>query len=168
MELHYVYVRNTQPPLRHVPCERVAVADGFWLYRYIPRYGKFIDDGYAPDLNQLRLILTQRHGQFNEMLLLKGFEEAAKLFALTAYSRIIHLSPKETFCTRISGEVFDGELRRNGEVGFVKKWINGIEKPKTIQEALERLDEYAKNNDAWIIFKRYPSNAFAYLVYPSP
>jgi hypothetical protein len=61
MELHYVYVRNTQPPLRYVPCERVAVADGFWLYRYIPRYGRFIDDGYAPDLNQLRLILMQRH-----------------------------------------------------------------------------------------------------------
>jgi hypothetical protein len=73
----------------------------------------------------------------------------------------------ETFCTRISGELFAGEMR-NGEVKFMKKWIDGVEKPKTIQEALEKLDEYAKKLNAWVIFKHYVNHAFAYLAYPSP
>jgi hypothetical protein len=167
MELHYVYIQSTSH-LRHILCERVAVvAGGFWLYRYMPRYDKFIDAGYASDLNQLKLILTERYGRFDKMLLVRDFEEVVKLFA-REHPRVIHLMPGETFCTQISGEVLDCELHRNGEVGFIKKWISGMEKPKNLQEVLERLDEYARKNGTWVIFKRYPSNAFAYLAYPSP
>jgi len=168
MELHYVLVQNAPLP-RHVLCERVAVADdGFWLYRYVPRHDKFFDDGYAKDLGHLKLILTEKHGYFDEVFLVKGFERVAKLFALRTFPRIIFLTPGETFCTRISGEVFDGDIRRNGEIEFAKKWIDDVERPKTLQEALERLNEYAERSGAWVIFKYYTKYASAHLAYPSP
>ena len=164
MELHYVLIHAKQ--LRHVLCERAAAAGGLWLYKYIPRYDKFIDDGYAEDLGQLRLMLMERYGQF-EMLLIKGFEEVVKRFALPAYPRIINMTPGETFCTRISGELFSAELRGD-KVEYVGKWIDGIKEPKTLEEALRGLSEYAQRVDAWVIFKHYANHAFAYLAYPSP
>ena len=167
MELYYVLVQSAHPPPRHVLCARVAAAaGGFWLYRYT-RYGKYIDDGYAEDLGQLKLMIAEKYGWFEEAFLVKGFERTAHLFELRAYPRIIYLTPQETFCTRISGEAFDAELR-GGKVEFVKKWIGGAEKPKTLEEALRGLSEYAQKIDAWVIFKHYANGAFAYLAYPSP
>ena len=166
MELHYVLIHAKQ--LRHVLCERVAAAaGGLWLYKYIPRYGKFIDDGYAEDLGQLRQMLMERHSQFDQMFLIKGFEEVVKVFVLPAYPRIIYLTPGETFCTRISGELFSAELRGD-KVEHVVKWIDGAKEPKTLEEALRGLSEYAQRVDAWVIFKHYANHAFAYLAYPSP
>jgi hypothetical protein len=168
MELYYVLAQNTNPPPRHVLCERVAAATGgFWLYRYVAKYDVFFDDGYAKDLGQLKLVLTEKYGWFDEVFLVKGFENVAKLFALRAHPRIIFLTPRETFCTRISGEVFDGNIRRSGEIEFLKKWIDA-KKPKTLQEALERLNEYAEKTSSWIIFRYYTIYASAHLVYPSP
>lgn len=63
MELHCVLIHAKQ--LRHVLCERVVFATGLWLYKYVPRCGKFIDDGYAKDLGQLRQMLMERYGQFD-------------------------------------------------------------------------------------------------------
>lgn len=167
MELYYVLVQNAHPPPRHVLCERVAAAaGGFWIYKYVPRYGAFFDDGYAKDLGQLKLIITERYGWFEEAFLVRRFEEVAILFALRAYPRVIYLTPQETFCTRIGGELFAGELR-GGEVEYVKKWIDGTE-PRSLQEALERLSEYAQKVDAWVIFKHGVNYAVAYLAYPSP
>jgi hypothetical protein len=97
---------------------------------------------------------------------MKGFEKTANFFVLRRYPRIIYLALKEMFCTRIGGEVFNGELHGN-EVVYVKKWIGGRE-PKSLQEVLERLSEYALNADAWIIFKHGGFYAVAYLAYPSP
>ena len=165
MELYYVLVQNAAPPPRHVLCERVAAAGGFWLYKYKPRYG-IIDDGCARDLGELKYIFTQRYGWFEETFLVRGFEKAASLFTLRAYPRIIHLTPGETFCTRISGELFSAELR-GGDVEHVGKWI-GAEKPKTLEEALRGLSEYAQRVGAWVIFKRWPHYASAHLAYPSP
>ena len=131
MELYYVLVQNAAPPLRHVLCERVAAAaGGFWLYRYKHRYG-IIDDVNAKDLGE-KYIITQRYGWFEEALLVRGFEEAASLFTLRAYPRIICLTPG-TFCTRISGELFSAELR--GDVEHVVKWIDGAKEPRTLEEA---------------------------------
>jgi hypothetical protein len=167
MELYYVLVQNARPPPRHVLCERVvAAAGGFWLYRYVPRYDKFIDDGYARDLGELKYIITQRYGWFEETFLVREFEKTAGLFTLRAYPRVIYLTPGETFCTRIGGELFAGELR-GGEVEYVKKWIDGTE-PRSLQEAMERLSEYAQKVDAWVIFKHSANYAAAYLAYPSP
>ena len=167
MELYYVLVQNAPPPPRHVLCERVAAADGFWLYRYIPRYGEYVDSGYARHLGELKHVIAERYGWYEEVFLIKGFEKTAELFALRGYPRIIFLMPGETFCTRISGEVFNGDIRRNGEIEFVKKWID-VERPKTFQEALERLNEYAEKNDAWIILKYHTKYVSARLAYPSP
>jgi hypothetical protein len=168
MELYYVLVQSAPPPPRHVLCERVAAAaGGFWLYKYKPRYGKYIDDGYAKDLGQLKLILTERYGWFEETFLVRGFEEAAKLFVLRGFPRVIYLTPQETFCTRISGEVFSADLRGD-KVEYVKKWIDGAKEPETLEEALRGLSEYAQKVDAWVIFKRWPNYADAYLAYPSP
>jgi hypothetical protein len=165
MELYYVLVQNAAPPPRHVLCERVAAAaGGFWLYKYIPRYG-IIDDGYAKDLGELKYIITQRYGWFEETFLVRGFEKAANLFTLRAYPRIIYPTPGETSCTRISGELFSAELR--GDVEYVKKWIDG-KKPRSLQEAMERLSEYAQRVGAWVIFKHGANYAVAYLAYPSP
>jgi hypothetical protein len=167
MELYYVLVQKAPPPPRHVLCERVvAVAGGFWLYKYIPRYDMYIDDGYAKDLGQLKLIITERYGWFEETFLVRGFEKTARLFELHAYPRVIYLTPQETFCTRIDGELFAGELRGD-KVEYVKKWISGTE-PRSLQEALERLGEYAQKVDAWVIFKHGVNYAVAYLAYPSP
>jgi hypothetical protein len=165
MELYYVLVQNARPPPRHVLCERVA-ADGFWLYRYVPRCNKFVDDGYARDLGELKYIITQRYGWFEETFLVRGFEKTADLFSLRAYPRVIYLTPGETFCTRIGGELFAGELR-GGKVKYVKKWIDDTA-PRSLQETMERLSEYAQKVDAWVIFKHGVNYAVAYLAYPSP
>ncbi len=168
MELYYVLVQNAAPSPRHVLCERVvAAAGGFWIYKYVPRYDMFFDDGYAKDLGELKYIITQRHGWFEETFLVKGFENTVKLFALRGYPRIIYLRPGETFCTRISGEPFAGELR-NGKVEYVDRWIEGLEKPKTLEEVLRGLNNYAERIGAWVIFKHLPSYAVAHLAYPSP
>ena len=168
MELYYVLVQNATPPPRHVLCERVVAADGgFWVYKYVPRYGKFFDNGYAKDLGELKYIITERYGWFEETFLVRGFEKTARLFALRAFPRIIYLRPGETFCTRISGELFSGELRGN-DVEYVKRWIDGTEKPKTLEEALRGLSEYAQRVGAWVVFKHGANYAVAYLAYPSP
>jgi hypothetical protein len=168
VELYYVLVQNTPPPPRLVPCERVAAAaGGFWLYRYVPRYGVFIDEGYAKDLGELKYIITKRHGWFEETFLVRSFEEVAKLFALRPYPRVIYLAPGETFCTRISGEIFDADLRGD-KVEYVKKWIDGAKEPETLEEALRGLSEYAQRVGAWVIFRHYINHAVAYLAYPSP
>jgi len=168
MELYYVLVQNAPPPPRHVLCGRVvAAAGGFWLYRYVPRYGVFIDEGYARDLGELKYIITKRHGWFEETFLVRGFEEVAKLFALRPYPRVIYLAPEETFCTRISGELFSAELRGD-KVEYVKRWIDGAKEPETLEEALRGLSEYAQRVGAWVIFKHYVNYAVAYLAYPSP
>jgi hypothetical protein len=164
MELRYVLIQDAE--LRHVLCERVAVAGGLWLYRYVSKYDVFVDEGYAEDLDRLKQMLAERY-RFGRLLLIKGFEEAVKHFALCGYPRVICLKPGETFCTRISGEVFEGELRGGGEFEFVEMWMNA-ERPKSLKEALEKLDEYAERRGAWVILKRYPRHVFAYLAYPSP
>ncbi len=167
MELYYVLVQNATPPPRHVLCERVAAAGGgFWLYKYIPRYGKYIDDGYAKDLGELKYIIAQRYGWFEETFLVRGFEKTAKLFTLHAFPRIIYLRPGETFCTRISGELFFAVLK-DGDVDHVAKWLDSRE-PRSLEEALERLSEYAEKRDMWIILKHGPNYASAYGAYPSP
>jgi hypothetical protein len=169
MELYYVLVQNAPPPPRHVLCERVVAVggDGFWLYRYMPRHDVYIDDGYAKDLGQLKLMITERHGWFEETFLVRGFERIAKLFELRAYPRVIYLTPQESFCTRIGGEVFNADLR-GGKVEYVKRWINGVKEPETLEEALRELSEYAQRVDAWVIFKQYANYAVAYLAYPGP
>jgi len=167
MELYYVLVQNAPPP-RHVLCERVAAAaGGFWLYKYIPRYDMYIDDRYARDLGELKYIITQRYGWFEETFLIRGFEATARLFELRKFPRVIYTTLHETFCTRISGELFAGELRGE-KVEYVKKWIGGAEEPKTLEEALRGLSEYAQKVDAWVVFKHGANYAAAYLAYPSP
>jgi len=166
MELYYVFVQNTTPPPRHVLCERaVAAAGGFWVYKYVPRYGKFFDDGYAKDLGELKYIITERYGWFEETFLVRGFEKTARLFALRAFPRIIYLRPGETFCTRISGELFFAVLK-DGDIDLVK-WLDSG-KPRSLEEALGRLSEYAEKTDMWIIFKHGANYASAYGAYPSP
>jgi hypothetical protein len=128
----------------------------------------YVDEGFAKDLGQLKLMLAERHGWFEETFLVKGFEKTASLFALRGYPRIIYLRPGETFCTRISGEVFNADLRNGGEIEYLSKWIDDADKPKTLEEALERLNEYAERNNAWIILKLRPRFASARLAYPSP
>ncbi len=163
MELHYVLVQDAAGR-RHVLCERVAVAaGGLWVYRYIPRYGIYIDEGFMKDVEELKRVIAQK---YNEVFLVKGFEEAASFFA-RPYPKIIQLAPEETFCTRISGEVFDCDLRGE-EIEYLGKWISGVEKPKSLSEALEKLNEYAERLGAWVILKRYPRYASAHLAYPSP
>jgi hypothetical protein len=168
MELYYMLVQNATPPPRHVLCERIAAAaGGFWLYKYVPRYDVYVDDGYAKDLGQLKLMITERHGWFEEAFLVRGFEGVAKLFELRAYPRVIYLRPQESFCTRISGEVFNAELRGN-KVEHVKRWTGGAKEPETLEEALRGLSEYAQKVNSWVIFKHYANYAVAYLAHPSP
>ena len=50
----------------------------------------------------------------------------------------------------------------------MSKWIDDTNKPKTLKEALERLNEYAEKKGAWAILRLWPRFASAHLAYPSP
>ncbi len=75
------------------------------------------------------------------------------------------------FCSRDVAETtdviqikIDCDLRGE-EIEYLGKWISGVEKPKSLSEALEKLNERL---GAWVILKRYPRYASAHLAYPSP
>ena len=44
-------------------------------------------------------------------------------------------------------------------------WLDG-EEPKTIGEALARLNEYAEKHNKWIVLRDWIKEATAYEVYP--
>jgi len=167
MELYYVLVQNTPPPPRLVPCERVAAAGGFWLYSYDPKYDIYIDEVLLKDLGQLKLLITKRYGWLEETFLVRRFEEVANLFVLRAYPRVIYLTPRERFCTRLGDTLLYADLKGDNIKNVKKWWLDG-EEPKTVSEALEKLSGYAQKHDKWIIFKHRAGYATAYEAYPSP
>ena len=47
-------------------------------------------------------------------------------------------------------------------------WQLDDKEPETIGEALERLNNYARTYDKWIVLREIIKEAVAYEVYPSP
>ena len=106
MEMYYIV---TDIP-RWLPCERaVRIGNGYMLYEFDPETNVYTDSGYASSLEDLRFIISFRYGIKSELLLVRSFEEVAKMFA-SRFPRIIHLARGDVFCVR------------RGDVLFNVKW----------------------------------------------
>jgi hypothetical protein len=166
MEMYYIV---TDIP-RWLPCERVVkIGNGYMLYKFDPETNVYTDSGYASSLEDLRFIMSFRYDIKSELLLVRSFEEVAKMFA-SSWPRIIRLARADVFCVRRGDVLFSvkGDYDADGNF-FVKKmeWLLDGEEPKTIGEALARLNEYAEKHNKWIVLRHWIKEATAYEVYPS-
>lgn len=165
METYYIVMQTP----RWLLCERaVRTIDGYLLYEYDPDDDIYTDSGYVKDLEDLQFMMSFRYGVKSELLLVRSFEEAARLFT-TPLPRIIHLARADVFCIK-RGDILlniKWDYDADGRF-FVKKmewWLDG-EEPKTIGETLEKLREYAQKYDRWIVLREAIKETTAYEVYP--
>jgi hypothetical protein len=167
MEMHYVV---TDIP-RWLPCERaVKIGNGYMLHEFDPETNVYTDSGYASSLEDLRFIISFRYGIKSELLLVRSFEEVAKMFA-SRFPRIIHLARGDVFCVRRGDVLFNvkWDYDADGNLFFKKfEWFLGGEEPGTAAEALEKLNEYAEKRDVWILLRELIKQATAYEVRPIP
>ncbi len=163
MEMYYVV---TDIP-RWLLCERaVKIGNGYWLYKFDPETNVYTDRGYASSLGDLRFIISFRYGK-SELLLVRSFEEVARMF-VSSWPRIIHLARADVFCIKRGDVLFSVKWDYDADI-FIKKiewWLDG-EEPKTVREALARLNEYAEKHNKWIVLREWIKEATAYEVYPS-
>jgi hypothetical protein len=165
MEMYYIV---TDIP-RWLLCERVIRTDGYLLYEYDPENNVYRDSGYAKDLEDLRFKISVRYGRRVDLLLVRDFEKVARLF-VSRSPRIIHLARGDVFCIRQGDALFSVKWDHDAEGFFIKKmkwWLDG-EEPKSIGEALERLNEYAEMHNKWIVLREWIKEATAYEVRPIP
>jgi hypothetical protein len=155
---------------RWLLCERVVkMGNGYWLYEFDPETNVYVDSGYASSLEDLRFIISFRYGIKSELLLVRSFEEVAKMFA-SRFPRIIHLARADVFCVRRGDVLFNVKWDyADGNLFFKKfEWFLGGEEPGTVAEALERLNEYAEKRDVWILLRELIKQATVYEVRPIP
>jgi len=164
MEKYYIV---TDIP-RWLPCERAVKTDsGYMLYKFDPETNTYTDSGYVSSFGDLQLVMLFRY-DIKSVILVRSFEEVAKMFA-SSWPRIIRLARSDVFCIK-RGDVLFGvkwDYDAEGDV-FIKKmewWLDGGE-PKTIGEALARLNEYAEKHNKWIVLREWIKEATAYEVYP--
>ena len=168
MEMCYVVMETP----RWLLCERIVKTDnGYLLYEYDPENNVYTDGGYAKDLGALKFVISARYGWHETRLfLLRSFEEAARLFAMRGFPRIIHLARAEHFCARRGDVLFTVKWDYDAEGQlFIKKmkWLLGGEEPRSLKDALERLSDYAEKRGVWIVLREWIKEATAYEVYPS-
>jgi hypothetical protein len=165
MEMYYIV---TDIP-RWLPCERaVKIGNGYMLYEFDPETNVYTDSGYASSLEDLRFIISFRYGIKSELFLVRSFEEVAKMFA-SRFPRIIHLARVDVFCVRRGDVLFyvKWDYDADGNLFFKKfEWFLGGEEPRTVAEALEKLNEYAEKRDVWILLRELIKQATAYEIYP--
>jgi hypothetical protein len=164
MEVHYVVTKWPWWLL----CERaVKIDNGYWLYKFDPETNTYTDSGYVSSSGDLQLIMLFRY-DVKSVILVRSFEEVAKMFA-SRFPRIIHLARADVFCIKRGDVLFSvkWDYDDNGNV-FIKRmewWLDG-EEPKTIGEALARLNEYAERHKKWIVIREWIKEATAYEAYP--
>jgi hypothetical protein len=164
MEKYYIV---TDIP-RWLLCERVVRTDnGYMLYKLDPETNTYTDSGYVSSFGDLQLVMLFRY-DIKSVILVRSFEEVAKMFA-SSWPRIIRLARADVFCVRRGDVLFsvkwDYDAEGDGFIKGMEWWLDG-EEPKTIGEALERLNEYAKTYDKWIALRHWIKEATAYEVYP--
>jgi len=162
MERYYIV---TDIP-RWLLCERAVRTDnGYLLYEYDPENDIYTDSGYASSLENLRFIISARYGWRKfELFLVRSFEEVAKMFA-SRFSRIIHLARGDIFCAKRGDVLFSVKWDYDAEGnGFIKKmeWRLDGKEPETIGEALERISNYAKTYNKWVVLREWIKEATAY------
>jgi hypothetical protein len=166
MEMYYIV---TDIP-RWLLCEYVVkIGNGYMLYKFDSEINVYTDSGYACSLEDLQFIISFRYDIKSKLLLVRSFEEVAKMFA-SSWPRIIRLARVDVFCVRQGDVLFSVKWDYDAEgVGFIKKmeWLLDGEEPKTIGEALTRLNEYAEKHNKWIVLREWIKSAVAYEVYPS-
>ena len=167
METYYIVMQTP----RWLLCERaVRTIDGYLLYEYVPDDDIYTDSGYAKDLEDLQFMMSFRYGVKSELLLVRSFEEAARLFAMRKFPKIIHLARADVFCTRRGDVLFSVKWDYDADGRFfVKKmewWLDG--KPPNVEAALRRLNEYAEKKNRWIVLREAIKEATAYELHPSP
>jgi hypothetical protein len=166
MEMYYIVMQTP----RWLLCERaVRTIDGYLLYEYVPDDDIYTDSGYAKNLEDLQFMMSFRYGVKSELLLVRSFEETARLFAMRKFPKIIHLARADVFCTR-RGDILlniKWDYDADGHF-FVKKmeWRLGSSPPRSLKDALERLSDYAKKRGVWIVLRETIKEATAYEVYP--
>ncbi len=153
-------------------CDRVTEIDGrLLLHEYVPEEDVYVDSGYAVDLKDLATIMYLRYKvKFSGLHLVRSFEEAVKMFDLLL-PRVIHLARIDVFCVHRGDVLFSAKWDYDAEGRpFVKRmeWLLDGEEPKTVAEALERLNEYAEKHNKWIVFRQWIKSATAYEVCPRP
>ena len=162
MKKYYIVIQ----PIPSLLCERaVETNNGYLLYEYVPENNIFIDSGYAKDLE---FIIRARYGFHKSVHLAESFEEVVKVFD-TPLPRIIHLSRAQEFCVRKGDVLFSAKWDYDADGNFFFKkfeWLLGGEEPKTVAEALERLNEYAERRGVWILLREMIKSMTAYEVYP--
>jgi hypothetical protein len=167
MEMHYIVTNIPQWLL----CERAAkTGSGYMLYVYVPENDIYTDSGYASSFEDLQFIISFRYGIRSKLILVRSFEEVAKMFASRQFPRIIHLARADVFCVRKGDVLFSAKWDYDvkGDV-FIKKmeWRLDGEKPVTVGEALTRLNEYAELHHKWIVLKGWTREVAAYeVLYP--
>lgn len=162
MEMYYVVMETP----RWLLCERVVKTDdGYLLYKYDPENDIYTDSGYASNFEKLRFIISFRYDTKSELLLMRDFEEAAKMF-VSSWPRIIHLARADVFCIKRGDILFSVKWDYDADNLFIKKmeWLLDGEEPTNIEEALRRLNEYAEKNNKWIVLREWIKEATAYEV----
>ena len=166
MEMYYIVMQTP----RWLLCERaVRTIDGYLVYEYVPDGDIYTDSGYAKDLEDLQFVMSFRYGVKSELLLVRSFEEVARLF-ITPLPRIIYLARADVFCIKSGDILFSVKWDYDADGHFfVKKmeWGLGSSPPRSLKDALERLSDYAEKRGVWIVLREWIKEATAYEVYPS-
>jgi hypothetical protein len=167
MEMYYAVMETP----RWLLCERIVkMGNGYMLYEFDPETNVYVDSGYASSLEDLRFIISFRYGIKSELLLVRSFEEVVHLFE-SPRLRIVHIARGDVFCVRSGNYLFSMKWDYDTEGRFfIKKiyWQLDDKEPETIGEALERLSNYARTYDKWIVLREIIKEAVAYEVYLSP
>jgi hypothetical protein len=102
----------------------------------------------AHDIGQIRLACLALSGE--------KIDKAARLFVPSPFPRIIRLAVDEWFCARRGDNLLYAEWSHVDGGVVVKKmeWQLDGEPPKTIDEALSRLNEYGENTNGGLSLKK--------------
>jgi hypothetical protein len=165
MERFYIVIKP--PP--QLLCERVAeTRDGYLLYEHDQGSGIFVDSGYVESIEALKFAIRARYGFSKSVYLTTSFEEAVKHFDVSP-PRIINIVRYDVFCVRKGDILFyakwDHDAKGNA---FLKRfeWRLDGEEPKSIDEAIERLSEYAIRHDRWVVSRHLLKQIVAHEVHP--
>jgi hypothetical protein len=167
MKRHYIVVE----PIPQLLCERaLKIGDRYLLYEYNPKNNTFVDSGYVESLETLELAIRARYGFNKSVHLATSFEEAMKHFDVSP-PRVVNIARYDVFCIHKGDILFYAKWDHDaGGNYFIKRfeWRLDSEEPKTIEEAIKMLSEYAKKYNRWVVLRHLLRQVVAYEAYPEP
>jgi hypothetical protein len=165
MKKYYIVIK----PHPWLLCERAVETDhGYLLYEYDPKNNTFVDSGYVKSLESLEFAIRARYGFHQTVHVASSFEEAVQHFDISP-PRIINIARYDVFCVSEGDVLFHAKWDYDENDNFFIKrfeWRLDGEEPKSIDEALERLSNYAVKHNKWIVRRYILKEVVAYEVYP--